>query len=173
MKKYYITGEKNMGVGTILLIAVLVYMVFCIGWNLLFNTNSKFRLYTVIAAGVIAFIGALVFKNLLATPDVVLPMLESMMGDAGQIGDLLGISASLADNVISLIASAITPIVFFVLFFILEILVCIVRVIVFIVKKIANRKKEKKKARLWVRALFGLGQSLVFLLCFVKRNSWF
>lgn len=157
--------------GLILLIAVIAYTAICIGWNLIFNTNSKFRLYTVITVAVVSFILALIFKFFIATPERVMAIVESVMGTNEQLSEVLGISPSLASNIIGLVRAVATPLVFFVCFVVLEIIAVLVKIIVFIVKKATHKCQDK--TRLWVRAAFGAGQALVFLMCFLVPVSFY
>ena len=172
--------------GLILLGLVALVILLCAGHAALFGfSKARARVITVAACAVAAIGVTLLLKVFLPSPEVILTLIEnnadkiasSFGSDAGEVVaqaiEFAGISPSLLELLVQMVAALSLPLICVALFVIFSLVAWIVYLIVCAIVRSARKKKaaaegeelvpEPKKSPRWLAACLGLVQGLVIV----------
>ncbi|MBQ7334881.1 MAG: hypothetical protein IJW92_00185 [Clostridia bacterium] len=132
--------------GTILTVAVIAYLLICIGWALLIRKlqKSRLRFFGVLISFAVAMIGTFIAKSSILNDDFimnsVLPWIGAMLPP--EFADLLAQSPTLCDVVLGCVSAIAAPIVMFAIFQLMMFLTWIVHLLITLICDSSLKEKD-------------------------------
>lgn len=151
---------------------IAIYLLICVGIGMLRGlSRARVRTIAIFVSGILAFIGTLIAKNSLGTPQEIEASLRSYGLDEElmeTIATFLGMSPSLGEALVGVIGALAMPIVYLVLFLAFCLLTWIVCIVLSIVLRKRYREHNSRARMKWLRTialsvLHGLIVVFVFL----------
>lgn len=154
-----------------LTVGVLSFLAVSTLWSIIFKKNSLVRLICISAVAILSFIGAIVAKKIITTPEKLIQIVSMIPGTEELIAtftELCSSSEILAEVVTGFSAAMLTPAIFAVIFIILWLFSFIIRGILRIVQFALGLKFS---AGVLVRAAFGFAYGFIMVFCLLVPVS--